>query len=178
MRGIDRRMSEFLFAHWVGIEVEGVKLCPLLADLDRMLKYFDEIELKPGYALNPCPECGEEHRWAMLKGCLMNALAIRPPDTSKLLGTVDKSLEPVRGLYGGEEGFREMQMAAMSFFAGKDRSGEKPYSLFSHLKKDGEPDAPKDPAELARLKALRRNTRPRRSEKLRPFLDEPGENET
>lgn len=117
MRGVDWNMSQALYAHWLGIEIPGFKLCPLLADLDRMLKYFDEIGLKPGHALCPCPECGDYHRWALLGELMSNALVLRSADESKLLATVDKNLEPVRALYGGEKGLQEMRLAAANYFA-------------------------------------------------------------
>lgn len=163
MRSIDWDMSQDLYAHWLGIEVPGVKLCQLLADLDRMLKYFDEVDLKPWHAICPCPECGDYHRWVLLRELMSNALTLRPPDTSKLLGTVDKNLEPVRALYGGEKGMQEMRLAAANFFA----------SVANRLG-GSEADQTPEQIEAERLKAPRRNTHPGRSEKLRTFLeDEP-----
>lgn len=158
----DRIMGDALLAHWLGVQLPvEIKLCPLLADVDRMLAYFDEIGLKPGYALNPCPECGADHRWAMLKWVLSNALTVRPAGSSRLLQMVDDSLTPVRALYGGEEGYREMLGRARAFF---DSVGRTYWT--------GEVIRTPEQIEAERLKAIRRNTHPSRSKKLRTFLDD------
>lgn len=152
MRGVDWQLAEAVTNHWKGIGRADVKLCPLLADLDRLLEYLDGIGLTPGYALNPCPECGEEHRWALLKQLMIAALGFRSVDHSRLLGLVDTNLEPVRALYGGEEGFQSMRKGATDYFAKAESNASDQESRME--------------------RARRKNTAPVRSELLRSFLDD------
>lgn len=120
MRAIDWRMSVAVRNHWKGQEMPDIKICPLLADLDRLLVYLDEAGITPGHVVDPCPECGQEHRWALLHELMIHALDIRPASQSKLLRTVDKKLEEVRAFYGGEDGYRSMRQDAEAFFTDVD----------------------------------------------------------
>jgi hypothetical protein len=117
MRDVDWKMSIAVRNHWHGRDSGGIKLCPLLADLDRLLKHLDEIGLKPGHAIAQCEHCGDEHRWVLIKELMLHALELRPPNQSKLLEEVDKGLESVRELYGGKEKYEEMKREAEAFFA-------------------------------------------------------------
>jgi hypothetical protein len=121
MRGIDWNLAIAVRNHWQGKTDTGIRLCPLLADLDRLLNYLEETGLRPGHAIDCCPECQDEHRWALLKMLMGFALQMRPASRSRLLMEVDKSLESVRALYGGEKGYREMQDGAETFFDKLDR---------------------------------------------------------
>lgn len=85
MRDVDWRMSITIRNHWRGKDAGQVKLCPLLADLDGLLKHLDEIGLKPGHAIAHCEQCGEEHRWVLIKELMCHALELRPANQSKLL---------------------------------------------------------------------------------------------
>jgi hypothetical protein len=152
MRGIDCQLAQIAEYHWMGFEHPNIPLCPLLADLDKLLVYLDDIGLTPGYAVNPCPACGEEHRWALLKHLMISALRLRPATRSRLLGLVDTNLEPVRALYGGEEGFQAMRAGAAEFFAKVESNITNP--------------------QLKVERARRKNTAPVRSEKLRSFLND------
>lgn len=116
MRGIDINLAIEVRNHWQGLETSNKELCPLLADLDRLLDYLDDASIKPGDVIDPCPECGQEHRWALLKQLMIYALEIRPTHQSRLLAMVDESLEPLRALYGGEKGYREMKECAEDYF--------------------------------------------------------------
>jgi hypothetical protein len=120
MRGIDWKMARDVVAHWNGGEAPGIVLCPLLADLDRLLNYLDEIGLRPGFSIFVCPECGDEHRWALIRSLMSSALSLRSARSSKVLEAVDRSLDPVRELYGGESGMRSMMQSADEFFVKVD----------------------------------------------------------
>ncbi len=120
MRGIDWKLAVAVKDHWQGRETLGMSLCPLLADLDRLLAYLDEKGVKPGYAVACCPECGDEHRWALLRELMCSVLELYPDRKTALLEAVDRSMDPVRALYGGKEGYAEMQKAAAVFFAEVD----------------------------------------------------------
>lgn len=117
MRDIDWKTSIAVRNQWRGLPTGEMKLCPLLADLDRLLEYLDEIGLKPGHAIAHCEHCGEEHRWALLKELMLHALELRAPNQSRLLEEVDKSLARVRELYGGKEGYEAMKRESEAFFA-------------------------------------------------------------
>jgi hypothetical protein len=124
MRTVDRNLAIAVRNHWCGVETPGIVLCPLLADLDRLLKYLDETGIKPGSAIMTCPECGEHHRWVLLNELMIFALDIHPDNKSRLMEMVDSRLDEVRAMYGGEAGYREMKKEAEAFFAkvGADRS--------------------------------------------------------
>lgn len=117
MRSVDWSMAIALRNHWKNPDATTLKLCPLLADVDRMLAYMDSMGLTPGHVIDPCPECGEEHRWALLRLLLEQALEVRPPSHSPLLSGLDECLESVRSLNGGKEGYREMRKEAEKAFA-------------------------------------------------------------
>jgi hypothetical protein len=124
MRGIDFRLSINVKDCWLGkIPAEGA-VCPLLADLDRFLIYLDDEGVKPGHAVDCCPECGDEHRWALLKALMSLILEIFPDRKSALLNTVDQNNAAVYALYGGKEKYLEMRKAAAEYFAkvGADNS--------------------------------------------------------
>lgn len=116
MRKVDWNMAIALRDHWQDGAPRSI-LCPLLADVDALLKYLDEIGLKPGDVIDPCPSCGGEHRWTLLKELMCFALKLQPARQSKLLAAVDQSLEPVRALYGGKDGYEKMEQDAEKFFA-------------------------------------------------------------
>jgi hypothetical protein len=118
MRGIDIKLAIEVRKHWLGLETSNKQLCPLLADLDRLLVYLDEVGIKPGNVIDPCPECGQEHRWALLKILMIDALEIRPDRQSRLMAMVDESLEPVRALYGGKEGYPSTSDHSVTTLAG------------------------------------------------------------
>ena len=107
-----------MYHYLTGKPPEGYTLCPLFADLDRLLPYLDEIGLTPGHAIDQCPECGGEHRWAFIKALMIELLPLREGDgrPSRLLDMVDANLAPVRALYGGEAGFQSMRAGAEKFF--------------------------------------------------------------
>lgn len=115
MRAVDFQLEIAVKRHWQGEEVAG--LCPLLANVDQLLKYLDEEDFAPGDAITRCPVCGNDHRWVLLKGLLIFALELRPHNKTKLLVQVDKSLDEIRALYGGEAGYKEMTCKADEFFA-------------------------------------------------------------
>ncbi|MDP2827560.1 MAG: hypothetical protein Q8O37_03035 [Sulfuricellaceae bacterium] len=117
MRTVDRNLAIAVRNHWCGVETPGIVLCPLLADLDRLLKYLDETGIKPGCAIMTCPECGEYHRWVLLNELMIFALDIRPDNKSRLMEMVDSRLDEVRAMYGGDEGYLEMKKEAEAFFA-------------------------------------------------------------
>ncbi len=117
MRGQDFNMAIALKKHWQGDATSGVDLCPLLENLDGMLKHLDDIGLKPGNNMPKCPSCGEEHRWSFIRTLLQNALNIEPGRHSALLEQVDRSLDSTRALYGGDKQYREMLKASEEFFA-------------------------------------------------------------
>lgn len=117
MRAVDWNLAVAVRNHWNGAETPVIEICPLLADLDYLLKYLDEAGIRPGQAIGVCPECGNDHRWALLRELMIYALDIRPARHSRLLEMVDRSLDEVRAMYGGEEGYREMKLEAEAFFA-------------------------------------------------------------
>ena len=127
MRSQDYILAIAVRDYWHGIEQPNVKICPLLADLERLIVYLDEAGIAPGNVIDPCRECGQEHRWALLSKLVMYALEIYPPEESHLMTMVNKRVERVRAQYGGEEGYREMKEAAEQFFK-KFHSGNK-YTL-------------------------------------------------
>ena len=125
MRGQDWDLAIALRDHWLGVDTPlDAKLCPLLADLDGLLAYLDEQGITPGDALLPCPVCGDHHRWALLRKLMEHALDIQPARHSKLLAMVNRSLDVVRDLYGGEEGYQRYKQGAEEFFAKVD-AGQK-----------------------------------------------------
>lgn len=114
-------MAIALRNHWKGQATPGIKLCPLLADLDGLLVYLDAAGIRPGHAIYECPACGADHRWALLHELMIHVLEIRPASQSRLLTIIDRKLEVDREMYGGEKGFRSMRQGAEVFFAGLDR---------------------------------------------------------
>jgi hypothetical protein len=125
MRHTDRLLADEASAHWHGRRDASSQICALIADLDGFLAYLRDIELLPGYAIDRCPACAAEHRWALIKSLLIHALVLRPAASHPLLHAVDKSLDRVRELYGGEEGMRAMMQAASTYFDGVDSSRDK-----------------------------------------------------
>ncbi len=120
MKVIDYNMVIAISEHWKSKVTSVNNMCPLLADLDRLLAYLDEKNITPGNVIDPCPECGQEHRWAMLNRLMVFALDIRDSKQSCLLEKVDNRLEHVRALYGGKEGYKNLQTAAKEYFKGAD----------------------------------------------------------
>lgn len=117
MRGQDWNMAMALKTHWEGGDTLGIDLCPLLANLDGLLKYLEDNSVRPGINIPKCPDCGEEHRWSFIRTLLENALDIKPARQSALLEAVDRKLGGVRAMYGGDEGYRKMVKASEEFFA-------------------------------------------------------------
>ena len=117
MRSIDAALAIAVRNHWRGMTTPGAKLCPLLADLDRLLAYVDEIGLRPGFAIDVCPGGGEDHRWALLKRMMEEALVLRPAHPSSLLATTAMRLARMHELYGGKEAYDEMRRNAEKYFA-------------------------------------------------------------
>jgi hypothetical protein len=116
MRSIDGNLARAINKHWQGQEQSNTDLCSLLANLDQFLAYLDEHVKTPGNVIDPCPECGQEHRWALLSQLLIYALDFRSANQSRMLEMKDKSLESVRALYGGEKGYQEVREKAGEFF--------------------------------------------------------------
>ena len=117
MRGVDFRLAMAVKDCWLGkMSPEGT-VCPLLADLDRLLTYLDDKGLNPGHAVDCCPECGDEHRWALLKALMCLIMEIYPDRKSALLNAVDQSKAAVYALHGGKEKYLEMRKAAAEYFA-------------------------------------------------------------
>lgn len=116
MRGQDWNMAMALRKHWEGGATTGIDFCPLLENLDGLLKYLDDINLKPGINIPKCPGCGEEHRWSFIRTMMQNALDIKPARKSALLEAVDRKLDEVRAMYGGDDGYRKMVKASEEFF--------------------------------------------------------------
>ena len=67
MRKVDWNMAIALRDHWQGGDSPRSDLCPLVADVDALLKYLDEIGLKPGDVIDPCPAFGQEQRSTLRK---------------------------------------------------------------------------------------------------------------
>ncbi len=114
MLDTDRRLAELIGAYWSqGDILEDV--CPLLADMQRLLTFLDEQGAQPGDALWPCPVCGENHRWTLLRELVIQSLYVTKERT-KLQEMIDQRLEAVRALYGGREGYEEYRLAASKYF--------------------------------------------------------------
>lgn len=124
MRQSDWNLAIALKNHWQRNVTPAPELCPLLADLDRLLVYLDAEGIRPGDALSQCPECGDEHRWALFKELMHHALEIRPSNQSKLLETVEMDLAEVYEMYKGKEGYRAMRKAAAEYFANVGNKGD------------------------------------------------------
>ncbi len=121
MRSEDYQMAQVIKFHWHGIDTRGISLCPLLADLGKLLTYLDTNKIRPGDAIMRCPECGDDHRWVLLRDLMEFALDIKPKNQwTPLMKAVDDLLEPVRKAYGGDAGYRTMTIAADDFFTGLD----------------------------------------------------------
>ena len=117
MRVIDHRLAIEVSEYWMGKRASAEGLCPLLADLDRLLAYLDERDIRPGRVIDPCPECGQEHRWALLNSLMFRALELRPTSQSRMLQVMEERLAPVLALYGGVEGYRDMRKKADEYFS-------------------------------------------------------------
>ncbi len=118
MRSEDWTMAIALRDHWNG-KASGLRLCPLLADLDGMLAYMDQTGLKPGHVIDPCQACGQEHCWSFLSVLVEESLDLRLTMT-QLQVLVDKKLQPVRARYGGPAAYRAMKKGSENFFAQVD----------------------------------------------------------
>lgn len=103
--------------HWYGKGKPGTDLCPLLSDLDRLLAFLEEKGFKPGYAIDVCPGCGQDHRWVLIKELMIIALGLRPPQHSKLLWIISKQQEALYEEFGGKEGYKKYREDAEAFFA-------------------------------------------------------------
>ena len=115
MRAIDWDLAVALKSYWKGGELpEGV--CPLLADLDRLVTYLDEIGLRPGDALTPCPVCGEWHRWTLLRELLFCAVELRPENHCELLQIIGKAVEAEHAYFGGKEKHEKYLSEADAYF--------------------------------------------------------------
>lgn len=112
----DWYMAYQLKKHWKHETTENIEFCPLLADLNSLLNYLDEIGLKPGYNIPKCPACGADHRWDFIKAMLTNALELKPVHPSVLLEYVDRKLDYLREQEGGEEGRLKIDQKQDEFF--------------------------------------------------------------
>jgi len=110
----DRRLAELIGAFWSQGDILG-DACPLLADMQRLLSFLDAQGFKPGDALWPCPECGENHRWTLIRELIIQSL-YETEERTKLQEIVDRSLDSVRELYGGRDGYEAYRLAASKYF--------------------------------------------------------------
>lgn len=117
MRSIDWNLAIAVKKFWMGKEVAGVELCPLLANRENLVKFLDEAGIRPGLAVAKCPACGDEHRWVLIKLLMEQALEMQPVGGSALLAAVNKKLEEEQAFYGGKEKYQEMRKGAEEFFA-------------------------------------------------------------
>lgn len=116
MRRQDLQLAIEMRARWHGKGPSRPPRSTLLANLDEFLAYLDSTDIRPGDAIGCCPACGEDHRWVLIKELLILALEVPPRRSSPLLEWADHSLDEVRELYGGEEGYRKMREAAEAYF--------------------------------------------------------------
>ena len=70
MRGIDWQLAVFTAKYWMTGDDSDLELCLLLQEPDRFLSYLNEINLKPGVNIPLCPQCGDEHRWPLIRDLL------------------------------------------------------------------------------------------------------------
>ena len=117
MRHEDWQLAVESSRHWQGAAGTTPPHCSLLANLDALLAFLEEAGITPGDAIACCPACKQDHRWVLIKELLIYALDVQPRRNSKLLEWADQSLEEVRELYGGDEGYRKMRTAADAYFA-------------------------------------------------------------
>ena len=117
MRSENWNMSLAIIGHWLGESAGSENPCPLLADFDRLIAFLDGLVTMPGDTLWPCPACGIDHRWGLLRELMMAALDLRPDIRTALLETVDCGLDEVRRMYGDKEGYAEYLQKAEEYFA-------------------------------------------------------------
>jgi hypothetical protein len=117
MRHEDWQLAVESSRYWQGAAGATPPRCSLLANLDALLAFLEEAGITPGDAIAFCPACKHDHRWVLIKELLIYALDVQPRRNSKLLEWADQSLEEVRELYGGDEGYRKMRTAADAYFA-------------------------------------------------------------
>ena len=108
---------------WNDSTTESPPECPLFASIDHLLAGIVGLKIYPGNAISPCPLCGGEHRWVMLKQLLIFGFDLKPRGENRVLDAFYESLAEERELYGGEEGYRRMRKEADAFFA-KNPSGD------------------------------------------------------
>lgn len=116
MRSDDVCLAHAVINHWEGHPEPNVTICALLADRAAFLRFLEERRVRPGDALWPCPVCGENHRWTVLKTLIRAALDMQP-ERSTLMEEVDRAQDVLREMYGGDEGLREYRKAADEYFA-------------------------------------------------------------
>lgn len=117
MRHEDWQLAVESRQHWQGAAGSTPPHCSLLANLDALLAFLEAAGITPGDAIACCPACQQQHRWVLIKELLICALEVQPRRNSRLLEWADHSLEEVRELYGGDEGYRKMRVAADAYFA-------------------------------------------------------------
>jgi len=103
--------------YWNHPEANDRPNCPLLLSLDTLLEGIVRLKIYPGTAISPCPSCGGEHRWAMLKQLLIFGFDMKPRGESRVLDAFYESMAEERAFYGGEDGYRRMRQQAEAFFA-------------------------------------------------------------
>jgi hypothetical protein len=115
----DWNLTNRVAAAWRG--GSSADLCPLLADQDKFLRHCADVDLRPGISIWICPECGTEHRWAMLKTLLMDASI--PPEKvpPRLAPCVFGTFATLAALYGGEAEARDLLQARGDFHRGLDK---------------------------------------------------------
>lgn len=116
MRADDLKLAQIVTRIWRGNATVPSGCCVLLADCDQLLAHLDAAGLRPGDAISRCPGCGKDHRWALLRSLLEQALALRPAHRTRLMSEVDALLTPERERFGGEEGLKRYRAAAQAFF--------------------------------------------------------------
>jgi hypothetical protein len=117
MRADDLKLAQTVTRIWRGEAAVPSGCCVRLAHRDQCLAYLDAAGLRPGDAISQCPGCGKDHRWALLRSLLVQALALRPAHRTRLMSEVEALLTPERERFGGEEGLKRYRAAAQAFFA-------------------------------------------------------------
>jgi hypothetical protein len=119
MRGSDWSAAIAIRDYWLqkGSPIKG--LCPIFSSPEKLVRYLDGIELRPGHALDPCEVCGGEHRWAFLR-MLVEAVLRYFPDLggSQVVQDVDDLLAPMYEKDGGRDAYWKIEDAGETYFKG------------------------------------------------------------
>lgn len=108
--------------YWNDTEACDRPNCDLLLSLDSLLKGIVRLKIYPGTTISPCPSCGGEHPWVMLKQLLIYGFDLKPRGASRVLDAFYESMAEERALYGGEDGYRKLRQEAETFFAANPSS--------------------------------------------------------